>query len=283
MKRTFIRVVCAALCAAMFLGTFTVAISAEEAEAPETTEAVETVETAEAAPAGEGIAVLQAEGEPSTLTKIVGGFFRIFGFLGFRYEPTQGYFYNIQPSFQWLGGFNAIYDTIPFLLNVYADVLKFNFTYEEKDWLIQCWKGGYAVCLSTGGEIGVYTKPVGSALNHFTGAVEADWLKMEMSIYNKNAKLFTRPGAKYWWCTGYALSMCTDFLSKPRRNVVMAATIEFKDGGMRAKFVEQLDAKHFTPLGTGEELGLSVTDKYELNADGKTVRFFWKSLTDGWY
>ncbi len=275
MKRTLHRVLCAVLCTALLFGVFAFSIHAETAE--EETTAV--VLSDEPVISGEEAATVPQ----SFATDLYAWFFRTFGFLGFLYEPSENYVYNMQPTFQWLGGFNKVYDTVPWLLNVYADTLHLNFTYEGKDWLIQCWKGGYAGFLTTGGEIGVYTKEEGNSSIQYGGAVMDDWLNMSMTIYNKNARLFTRPFQKYWWCTGYGFSICTDFMSKPRTNVVADNKIELKTPEMAQLFIKALESKGFKALPEGKNLGLSVTETYQLLEDGKTVRFYWKNATDGWY
>lgn len=268
MKRLSVRILSILLCAAMLLGAFSVAISAQEpAEAAIVLE--------EEAPA------TLAQDEP-TGSKFWEYFFKIFGFLGYLYEPNEGYVYNRQPTWNWLGGFNALYDALTFTAHVYADVIKIKFNYEGKDWMIQCWKGGYAVCLSTGGEIGVYNKSETSSVDHYGAAVMDDWLKMSMTIYNKNARLLTRPFEKYWWCTGYALSICTDFLSRPRKNVVMDTTIELKDAAMAELFAAELAAKGFQQIDNAADLGLGNTDKFVM-LDDITVRFTWQKITESWY
>lgn len=269
MKRSkIVRALCVVLCAALFLGTFAAAYSAQEPEESEaqavlleeTTQAVEgpaEPETASVALAGDKPAATQATG----INGVVDWFFRTFGFLGYVFSPTDQYFYNQRPAFQWLGGFNELYDTFAFIANVYADTMRCKFVYEGKEWNIQFWKGGYAVCLATGGEIGVYTRPLDRYVAHYDSAAVGDWLNISMSIYRRGSRLFTHPmsedgqndpagetakNKKTWWKTGYKLQLCTDFLGKPRGDEVMDATIELKTPDMAKAFIGALKGNGFT-------------------------------------
>ena len=333
MKRnSLFRTLCIALCVTVLLSTFAILFSAESITLAEIAEEAEILDAEapeaeapapsalEAAPAdGEEEAFLQADESTNAFGKLFDWFFSTFGFIGFVYEPRQGYLYNQAPVFQWFLGFNNIYDIFPFVMNVYADTIKCHFEYEEKDWRIQLWKGGYGIFLATGGEIGIYTKAKNMPIEHYSSAGLNDWLNLTFTIYNKGSKLFTRPLGKYWWCTGYKpLAFCTDFLANPRRNVVMDTTIELKSAGMAEAFIKSLKDKQFTQLlpqvidlcacggycedgdchcdcngeckgvcdacgtrTTAPELSLSTPDSFIL--DGKTVRIIWQNKNEGWY
>ena len=286
MKRHFpFRTLCVVLCAVVFVGTFSALFSAVSAATPDPDEAaaVELVDAEVAVPA------------PSSRSNIFRGsfdwFFHTFGFMGFIFDPYQFTIINQKPVFQFFLGFNDFYDMMPWVVNVWTDTIKNEFNYGGKDWRIQLWKGGYGLFLATGGEIGVYTKPENQRLAHYSASTsQEDWLNLTFSIYNKGQLLFTRPSpyltqdkGPYWWASGYRiLSLCTDFYSSPRKNVVMDATIEFKSAAMADKFVGSLKGKGFTKLASGD-LGLRTPEKYKVSSDGKTVRLIWKNINEGIY
>jgi len=293
MKRnTFIRALCVALCAALFLGTFAILFTAVAAAEDEVEAAAvvlveenedEAAEPAAAAP------VVQAEEAPNFLVGALDWFFRTFGFFGFTLDPYQFTIINQKPSFQWLLGFNNLYDTFPWVMNVWTD----HFTcyinnFEGKDWRLQFWKGGYGLFLATGGEIGVYTKSPNQSIQHYGAPVLGDWLDIvEFSIYNRGKHLFTRPSPRlsgdvgpYWWVSGYRiLSLCTDFFSSPRKNVVMDATINFKSVEMAQLFVASLPSA-FAELTEGA-MSRSNPEKYTI--DGQVVRMIWQNVNQGMY
>ena len=275
MKRNaLIRALCALLCAAMLLGTFTVALSAEEADEPAAVELVDA----------------QTAAVPSIFGRAIDWVFHTFGFIGFIFDPYQFTVINQKPVFQWMLGFNDFYDVFPWVMNVWADTIKCEFNYGGKDWRIQLWKGGYGLFLATGGEIGVYIKPQGSAGHYNASTNQDDWLYLTYTIYNRGKALFTRPSpylttdvGPYWWAPGYRiLSICTDFLSGPRKNVVMDATITLHSAKMAQLFIDALEAKGFTKLAKGS-LGLGTPEKYQLLADGKSVRLIWQNINEGLY
>jgi len=279
MKRnTFIRALCVALCAALLLGTFAITFSAVDADPPKA--------TAEVTPAAEA-----PTGQPGLLGGALDWVFRTFGFIGFTLDPYQFTIINQKPTFQWLLGFNDLYDMFPWIVNVWADSFKCQFNYENKDWRIQFWKGGYGVFFATGGEIGVYNKPQNQNLEHYACPVsQDDWLYLNYSIYNRGKLLFSRPSPKlsgdkgpYWWATGYKiLSICTDFYASPRKNVVMDATLDLKSAAMTTQFLAELRANGFQPLQSGS-LSLSTPEKYTVSSNGLSVRFIWQNVNKSIY
>jgi len=291
MKRTLIRALCATLCAVLFIGTFSVPFSAADA-VPEPEETV--LAGAEAAGIEQvdaDVAVPRPSGSGNVFKGAFDWFFSTFGFLGFIMDPYQFTVINQKPVFQFFLGFNNLYDMFPWVVNVWTDTIKCEFNYGGKDWRIQLWKGGYGLFLATGGEIGIYTKAEGSALNHYNASTSRDdWLNLTFSIYNKGQLLFTRPSPNltqdvgpYWWASGYRiLSICTDFLASPRKNVVMDTTIELKSADMAKAFIAALREKGFTELGSGS-LGLGTPEKYKVSADGKTVQLIWQNVNEGIY
>ena len=274
MKRNaLIRILCAVLCAATLLGTMSLSVSAYPATA------------------GSPASVKKAESAPGAIRTASDWVFSTFGFIGFIFDPHQSTIINQKPVFQWALGFNNLYDVFPWVVNVWTDTIKCEFNHKGKDWRIQLWKGGYGVFLATGGEIGIYTKPESMPIGHYNAPVsQDDWMYLRYTIYNKGKELFTRPSpyltndkGPYWWAPGYrVLSICSDFLSSPRKNVVMDATIQFHDAEMAQKFIRELEKKGFKALAKDAAMGLDTPERYQL-ADSKSVRLVWKNINEGIY
>jgi hypothetical protein len=196
---------------------------------------------------------------------------------------------NQKPVFQYIFGFNDLYDVFTWGVNVWADMFKCEFNYDGKDWRMQFWKGGYGMFFATGGEIGIYTKPEDRAIEHYDAPARSDWLYLTYTMYNRGEELYTRPSpylisdeGPYWWAPGYKiLSLCTDFMSSPRTNVVMDATIEFKDEEMAKLFIGCLKEKGFKALGAGVTMGLDTPETYYLLPDKQSVRFIWQNINEG--
>ena len=300
MKRnTLIRALCALLCAALFIGTFSILYSTVGAAAPDDAVPVDANvvlagDEMEAEPAVQADAEqVDAETVPSLniFRRGIDWVFHTFGFIGFIFDPYQFTIINQKPVFQFMLGFNDFYDVFPWVVNVWADSLKSEFNYGGKDWRIQLWKGGYGVFFATGGEIGIYNKSENMPGEHYACPVsQSDWMDLKYTIYNRGKELFTRPSpylstdeGPYWWAPGYRiLSFCTDFMSSPRKNVVMDATITLHSAEMAQLFIVTLKAKGFSELTAGS-LGLSTPEKYQLMADGKSVRLIWQNINEGIY
>jgi len=271
MKRNALtRILCTVLCATMLLG-------------------------ASLMPSANALTILPAPSPNDSsviLRNVTDFFFRNFGLIGFVLDPYQLTMMNQRPSFQWGLGFNEFYDVFTWVMNVWTDSVRITFNYDDRDWLIQLWKGGYGLFFATGGEIGIYTKVSDWPIPHYNAPVsQSDWINMSMTIYNRGTPIFTRPSpyligdnGPYWWLSGYRLlSLCTDFYSNPRTNVIMDATLELHSAEMARLFMGSLREKGFRPLAAGGTLSISTPERYVLMPDNKTVRLIWQNINEGWY
>ena len=79
---------------------------------------------------------------------------KILTFAGFEYDPDQGIYSSHLNPLQRNFGFNPLYDTAaPFTGMIYY-TRRFFFQYDDKDWMVQIWKGQYGI--TVGAEIGIY-------------------------------------------------------------------------------------------------------------------------------
>ncbi|MGN1418198.1 MAG: DUF4474 domain-containing protein [Acutalibacteraceae bacterium] len=132
------------------------------------------------------------------------------GLIGYLYDVEGEYFYTASDPWQRNFGYNAVYDVTAPAVLIDFDTVRFKFEAENKDWLIQLWKGQYGMVFY-GGEIGVYTKPKDRSYDHYDCASDDDRLKMGFVFYEKEwngmkrvwNKKFERPYGTYWWCTGF--------------------------------------------------------------------------------
>ena len=129
------------------------------------------------------------------------------GILGYLYDPKEKCFYTSADPWQRVVGYNEAFDVMgPFTL-ISFDTMRLRFEYQDKDWMIQLWKGQYGLVFY-GAEVGVYTKPKDRAVKHYDAASDSEMLKMSMTFLMKNSKgqwieKFSRPYGFYWWCTGF--------------------------------------------------------------------------------
>ncbi|MBR3780057.1 MAG: DUF4474 domain-containing protein [Clostridia bacterium] len=203
---------------------------------------------------------------------------------GYRYEPNGDFFYtDDKDCWQKNAGYNEFYDNYAPAAAMFIDQIRIRFTYENKDWMLQLWKGQYG-WLFVGAETGVYTAPAGTYkggkgdANHYDCADKEDWLYMQLDCYwSKNndghyKKIFTRPYDKYWWATGFVWGQLTKY-SKPRTELKAKNRITFKSEEMANLFVQGLKEAGFVRAVGSDQL---VDDSYYQN--GKDVWLLWSSI-----
>ncbi len=202
--------------------------------------------------------------------------------LSYQYSYVDDYYYtNDKDAWQYDFGFGKIYDFVsPYILLEY-DYIRIFFTYEQKDWMLQMWKGQYGLVFY-GGEIGIYNRPHSEEgideWTMFDCPAEEDWLKMEMTLWHENSdgtwkREFTRPYDYYWWCTGFKNGHLRQ--EEPADELCMKGRITFKDEDMA-----QLVASGFAECGLAESSTVSdiSLDGYYIN--GKDITFSWKNISE---
>jgi hypothetical protein len=155
---------------------------------------------------------------------------------GYSYDAKQDIFYSMIDAWQRDMGYCRLYDESAAPLNMIIDCEPIYFNYAGKRWLIEFWKGQYA--LTCGGEIGVYSteEPDLRISGVFVGtfyqcARDTDLLKMSYSLM-KNGKLLFRRKDKHWWLTGFKLGE----FSEPN-DLTMNLSITLIDSEMRDAFI----------------------------------------------
>jgi hypothetical protein len=138
--------------------------------------------------------------------------------------------------------------------NKFMSVFTFNDIHgNEKEWLIEGWKGNYAN-LGVGGEIGTYyaTPSNNSKKHYFTVDKGKDGKSGDMQTIgfelhhdlSKPTLLFGLGPKKHWWLAGFRkVSKRVD-----KKNLRMEAVISFRDSRMTDKFKQnfRIDDEHGT-------------------------------------
>lgn len=198
--------------------------------------------------------------------------------LSYKYDPDGGYFYtDDKKCWQQNFGFNEGYDSMAPLGMMNYDTVRIKFEYDNKEWLIQMWKGQYGYAF-VGGEVGVYTRKVGAGGTHYNCAKQEDWLNMEMAfVWDKGRTgnyqtIFTRDYTQYWWCTGFVPGLET---GAPRDQFRLITHITFKSTEMAELFCTQLESKGFDRVA---KLNNNEIDTFvQVGAD---VAFVWQDIAD---
>ena len=202
--------------------------------------------------------------------------------LSYQYSYIDDYYYtNDKDAWQYNFGFGKIYDIAsPYILLEY-DYIRVFFTYEDKDWMLQMWKGQYGL-IFYGGEIGIYNREHSEdGVNDWTMyncPAEEDWLMMEMSLYHQDlqgnyVREFTREYDKYWWCTGFKNGHLRE--QEPADELRMVGRITFKDEEMAQIVADGLKECGFKASKRDDSVDL---DRYRM--DGKDIYFCWQNISE---
>lgn len=202
--------------------------------------------------------------------------------LSYQYSYIDDYYYtNDKDAWQYNFGFGKVYDLFaPYLLLEY-DYVRIFFVYDNKDWMLQMWKGQYGM-IFYGGEIGIYNKSHDedgmSDWTFFNCPAEEDWLDMEMTLWHQETngswtREFTREYGKYWWCTGFKNGHLRQ--EEPADELRMTGRITFKDEKMAQIVADGLEECGFKTAFSGNDIGL---DKYYLS--GKDISFCWQNISE---
>lgn len=202
--------------------------------------------------------------------------------LSYMYSYVDDYYYtNDKKCWQYNFGFGKIYDFVsPYILLEY-DYIRVFFTYEDKDWMLQMWKGQYGM-IFYGGEIGIYNRPhsekgVG-VWTMFACPAEEDWLQMEMTLWHEEldgtwTREFTREYDYYWWCTGFKNGHVRQ--EEPADELRLTGRITFKDEEMAQLVAGGLEKCGLIEAGAKDRIGV---DGYFL--EGKDIHFSWQNISE---
>lgn len=201
--------------------------------------------------------------------------------LSYKYSYVDDYYYtNDKECWQYNFGFGKIYDIAsPYLLLEY-DYVRVFFTYGDKDWMLQMWKGQYGM-IFYGGEIGIYTRKHSEAgvgeWAMYACPAEENWLKMEMTLWHEElngewTREFTREYDYYWWCTGFKNGHLRQ--EEPADELRLTGRITFKDEEMAGIVYKSLIDCGF---GAAKSKELGVDQIYK---DGADIHFCWQNISE---
>lgn len=206
-----------------------------------------------------------------------------FQVLGYKYSFKDDYYYvNDVKCWQQGFGFGRFYDLVaPYILLEY-DYVRVFFTYENKDYMIQLWKGQYGL-IFYGCEQGIYYKAHSDKedgiFTFYKAMDQSEWPQMKMTLYHDKqrdgnfTREFTRDFSTHWWCSGFKPGHLK--VEEPANELRQEGTIVFKSAEMAKYFADGLKICGFGEAKDEKSIGL---DEYYLN--GSTVSFLWQEIND---
>ncbi len=181
---------------------------------------------------------------------------------GFEYDLDQKIIFSRMNAWQRKFGYAYAYDlAAPATISAIIDCEPFFFHYNEKDWMIELWKGQYG--LETGGEIGVYVHnskwPILDTTlgkrpdddknsKFFDCANNNERLEMSFTLKRDGVPLFSRGPEKHWWLTGFKWGV----LSTPEQ-LTMDLRITFPATEMRKAFVAAVEKTGYQGIDVDAE------------------------------
>lgn len=120
--------------------------------------------------------------------------------LGFDYNVKEQVLYGTVNSWQKQFGFRLLYDFVANIIVMDYNTERVKFTYNDKEWMIQFWKGRYVV--APGGEVGIYNRAIGSKGSYYDCAVN-DTMTMSIELYHEEELIFKNGPMNHWWITGF--------------------------------------------------------------------------------
>lgn len=223
------------------------------------------------------------------------------GLFGFKYSMKDQVFYTAEDAWQRNFGFEETYDNVSGAGAISYDTMRVKFNYNNKEWMMQYWKGQYGFVL-IGAELGLYNRDPGKTNSTYYDVVtDAEKLNMSVKVYrrdpddqNKYNLLFQRSPSTTWWLTGFTPGTLSagsyvvpaDETAKLRAEYV----INFQTAEQAQAFVNGLkntttiehnapkkirDIK-FTGLSVAEYEKSTKSAKYAVAENGKTVYMSWR-------
>jgi len=180
--------------------------------------------------------------------------------VGYAYNPDKDIFFSTMEAWQRKMGYCRLYDEAAAPLGMIIDSEPIYFSYGDKRWLIEFWKGQYG--MTTGCEVGVYTSSwpdlnIPDVFNGTFYTCASDRERLYMQFYlKKNGETILSRKHKHWWLTGFKLGE----FSEPSE-LMLDIYITLKDKRMRKVFVEAIEKVGYT------------SDEYEVRKNTVAIRF----------
>lgn len=124
--------------------------------------------------------------------------------IGFNLDTEDYVITTVVNSWQRGFGFTMAYDIFCYVTKLFDYVTeRIKFTYDNKEWMIQIWKGKYII--APGAEIGIYTREIGAPGTFYNCAADEDMMVMSMELYHQEDLIFELEPTLHWWLTGFKL------------------------------------------------------------------------------
>ena len=209
------------------------------------------------------------------------------GLLGFSYDANENVFYASLNAWQRNFGYTYIYDyAAPFGV-IWYDTSRVFFNYDNKEWMVQLWKGQYGWVL-IGCEIGLYYRDFDDHSflvddkdrKYFKCADDDMLIKMSLSLYRDGKLLFSRKQQYSWWLTGFVPGMLDNwgFTFDSPQSLTGDSKLTFTDEAMMDAFIEGLKKTTIVEHNATKltrDIKFEYGKNYTVNRATNSVSFTW--------
>ena len=158
---------------------------------------------------------------------------------GFEIDIYDLTLYTIVRSWQRKYGFGLLYDLFSDSNPAFVyTTRRFKFDHAGKSWMLQIWKGNYAL-ITNGGEIGIYNRDADKTGTFYNSVSDDEMLTMQMDIYHNGELLVSRGPETTWWLTAFKLGK-TLYLPD---SLTMEFSVTVKDKEMLDALLAAIDAE----------------------------------------
>lgn len=156
--------------------------------------------------------------------------------IGFNFNVDEMVLYAVVNCWMREHGFCFAYDLFCYLTPFFFyHTRRFKFDYAGKEWMVQIWKGLYAV--SPGGEVGLYNREKGSFGTYYDCASDDEMINMTLEIYHDDELVLKRDEQPHWWINGFKLTKSLYTADE----LTLKSTLEMKDEEMLKAFCDAID------------------------------------------
>ncbi|MBQ6420556.1 MAG: DUF4474 domain-containing protein [Clostridia bacterium] len=125
---------------------------------------------------------------------------------GFNVNIYDLVLYATVHSWQRSYGFSILYDLFSAsVANFNYLTRRYHFDYNGKEWLVQIWKGNYAL-ITNGAEVGTYTREPGTAGTFYSAVSDDEMMKIGMTLLHGDETLVSVAPSAHWWQNAFKLS-----------------------------------------------------------------------------
>ncbi len=177
------------------------------------------------------------------------------GMIGSGFNTNVYDMFVYAPMYCWMRdfGFCVEYDLLCYMLPMYRyRTRRFKFSYDDRDWMIQCWKGNY-MC-TNGGEVGIYNREKGKFGSYYDVITDDELMPMSLQVLHGDDMIVNVEETPHWWVNGFKL---TSTLYHPM-SMTEIFTITFPDETMRDAFTKAVDNNMYHDVSYTVD-GLKVT------------------------